>query len=150
MRYHPLDPEERFYIWQEFKDAVSNLFYDIDDKLYYRFAPCNKPEDKDVANVQKLRDDLYSLYEFTEAHLQELDKEYTDFDTERSNIQLYHNAWEYGLCPKVLKEYEMTFGGDMYYIAKFKQSKTISQEDTRHAIELWQAEKIKKEKRVHV
>ena len=27
------DPEERFYIWQEYKEAVSQLFNDIDKRF---------------------------------------------------------------------------------------------------------------------
>ena len=131
------DPEERFYIWQEYKEAVSQLFNDIDDDLCYRFAPCSKPEDKDAPNVKKLRDILEVAYDFTQEHLKELDEEYGIFDRERSNMQLYFNAWLYGLCPKVLKEFPFIWSGYFQNIAEFKKSQAVSQEDTRQAIELW-------------
>ena len=138
-----IDPEERYFIWQEYKEAVSDLFNNIDTDLWKRFSSYGRPEDKDAPNVQKLRDALEVAYDFAIEHLKELDAEYSVFAEERSNAEDCFNAWCYGLCPKVLKELHLNWLPDIENIAKFRQSEKISQEDTRQAIELWrQQQKI--------
>ena len=137
MLYTVLNPEDRYYLWQEYLTAIETLFNNIDDDLIYRFAPYGKPQDKDALNVQKLRDALEVLYDFTKTHSKELNSEFSTFDNERSNVQDCFNAWCYGLCPKVLKELRLSWLPDIENIAKFKQSEEISQEDTRQAVELW-------------
>ena len=135
-----LTPEDRFYCWQSYRERILKLFNDIDDDLIYSFAPYGKPQDKDTPFVKKFRDAIDSLYDFVNAHYQELDEEFSVYDAERSNSQVCFEAWCWGLCPNVLKENHLLWTLDYQHIAKFKQSEKISQEDTRQAIELWRKE----------
>ncbi len=137
-----LTPEDRFYCWENYKQRIRELFNDVDDDLIYRFAPYGKPQDKDTHNVKAIRDILEKLYDFVDEHYQELDAEFSVYDTERSNSQVCFMAWLYGLCPNVLKENNLLWTMDYEHIAKFKQSERISREDTQQAIELWRQQNI--------
>ena len=137
-----LTPEDRFYCWQSYSERIRELFNDIDDDLIYRFAPYGKPQDKDTHNVKAIRDILEKLYDFVDEHYQELDAEFSVYDTERSNSQICFMAWLYGLCPNVLKENHLLWTMDYERIAKFKQSEKISREDTQQAVELWKQQNI--------
>ena len=137
-----LTPEDRFYCWQSYRERIRELFNDVDDDLIYSFAPYGKPQDKDTHNVKAIRDILEKLYDFVDEHYQELDAEFSVYDTERSNTQVCFVAWLYGLCPNVLKENNLLWTMDYERIAKFKQSEKISREDTQQAIELWRQQNI--------
>lgn len=135
-----LTPEDRFVCWQNYKKHVLDLLNEVDDDLIYNFAPYNKPCDKDIHNVQSVRNTLEKLYDFIDEHYRELEAEFDTFDYERSNSHFYFEAWSYGLCPNVLKENNLLWTLDFQHIAKFKQSEKISREDTKQAIELWRKE----------
>ena len=129
------DPEERFYLWQEYEEAIKKIFVKVDDDLFYDLN-----QDKDVPNVKKLRDALELIHERVKAHLQELEEEYSAFDTERSNLSLCFRAWEKGLCPKVMRQV-CPFdndGNDVWgIIASLRKSPEMSYENTRQAVDLW-------------
>ena len=137
-----LTPEDRFYCWENYKQRIRELFNDVDDDLIYRFAPYNKPEDKDTHNVKAVRNILEKLYDFVDEHYKVLDEEFAVYDMERSNSQVCFLAWCYGLCPNVLKENNLLWTMDYEHIAKFKQSQNISREDTQQAIELWRQKNL--------
>ena len=75
-----LEPEQRFDLWQNYKNHIHDFFDRVDDDYNNIFATYNKPKDKDSPFVKKLFDLLDFVHEFVIAHFKELDAEYVAFD----------------------------------------------------------------------
>ena len=69
-----LNPDDRYYIWQKYQEKARKFFGLVEDDLLYQFAPRKQSEaDKDTPNVRKLFDILEGLYDFINAHCEELE-----------------------------------------------------------------------------
>lgn len=134
-----LNPDDRYYIWDTYRERVSRLFTDVEDTLHSRFAPFNQSEaDKDTPAVRKLFDMLADLDAFVESHTEKVRIEYEAWEDERVNLERSFSAWELGLCPDVMRH---VWTGDFAKIAALKQVKGISREDTEQAVALWRAQR---------
>ena len=133
-----LAAEERFSIWESYKERVRELFIDVESDLDGKFAPYRFENgklveaDKDTPEMKKLFDLL------NRAHA-----EYSEWEDEQLNLQRSFEAWSLGLCPEAVKDIPNMpeFGEGYAYdkIAELRQSSGISKEDTEHAVELWKA-----------
>ena len=136
-----LNPDDRYYIWNTYRERVSRLFTDVEDVLHSRFAPYNQSEaDKDTPAMRKLFDMLADLDAFVERHTEEVYRQYSDWEDAQINAERSFSAWELGLCPEVMR-YAKVWAGDFAKIAKLKHVKGISREDTEQAVALWQAQR---------
>ena len=132
-----LNPEERYDMWKTYKELAKEFFSAVEEDLDYKFAPCYQSEaDKDTPNVRKLFGILESLSDFIKAHCEELEIEVDEYETISANLYRNFDAWSYGLCPQVAGKIYHGFYED---IARFKQTREISQEDTEQAVSLWKA-----------
>ena len=130
-----LNPDDRYYIWRKYKEKARKFLGLIEDDLLYQFAPRKQSEaDKDTPNVRKLFDILEGLYDFINAHCEELEVEVDNYETIQANLSKCFDAWCYGLCPNVVGKISHSFYEE---IAQFKQSEGISYEDTQNAVQLW-------------
>ena len=138
-----LNPEERYNIWQGYKERAAKFLSDVEDDLEYKYAPYRKSEaDKDVPAVRRLFGMLAEISAYLERHAEELDAEYSDFEDEQVNLRDFYDAWELSLCPVVMRESRIAnfpFGKGYAWknIARFKEERGISRTDTEQAISLW-------------
>lgn len=145
-----LTPEERFNAWQEFHSAVHKLFSNVEDALNSKFAPYEFEDgvlvepDKDTPEVKKLFDMLADLDAFLQKKEESVGAEYSKYLAEQANLQNSFEAWSLGLCPQVMRTLpnkHMNFWWEYWpKIAKLKQTRGISREDTEQAVALWEAE----------
>ena len=136
-----LNPDDRYYIWDSYRERVSKLFRDVEDTLHSRFAPFNQSEaDPDTPAIRKLFDMLADLDAFVEHHTEEVHRQYSDWAEAQINLERSFSAWELGLCPEVMCKANEWIS-DFAKIASFKQGKAISKEDTEQAVALWRAQR---------
>ena len=144
-----LAAEERFSIWESYKERVRELFIDVESDLDGKFAPYRFENgklveaDKDTPEMKKLFDLLADLDAFVERNCNRAHAEYSEWEDEQLNLQRSFEAWSLGLCPEAVKDIPNMpeFGEGYAYdkIAELRQSSGISKEDTEHAVELWKA-----------
>ena len=144
-----LTAEERFSIWESYKERVRELFIDVESDLDGKFAPYRFENgklvaaDKDTPEMKKLFDMLADLDAFVERNFNRAHAEYCKWEDEQHHMQNSFEAWSVGLCPEVLKDIPNApeFGEGYAYdkIAELRQGSGISKEDTEHAVELWKA-----------
>lgn len=130
-----LDPEERYNLWDSYKEKLDKLFIEVDDDLIYRFSPRKVEPDKDTPTVKKFRDILEKLYDFIDAHHKELYSELLDDENERYNLRMNFEAWETGICPKVLRKMTIYERYNNPELQEF--FKNFSQKDHERAFLLW-------------
>lgn len=136
-----LNPDDRYYIWDTYRERVSRLFTDVEDTLHSRFAPFSQSEaDKDTPAMRKLFDMLADLDAFVSRHADEVHAEYSAWEDEQINLDRSFSAWQLGLCPEVMRHAKV-WTGDFAKIANLKQEKAISKEDTEQAVSLWRQRK---------
>ncbi|MBQ7220738.1 MAG: hypothetical protein IJS28_07150 [Synergistaceae bacterium] len=115
-----LNPEERYNIWQDYRERASKFFSDVEDDLDYKFSPYRQSEaDKDTPVVRRLFDMLADVSAFIERHANELEQEYSDWAEMQSNLSRCFTAWECGLCPEFML-HSNEWAGDFYRISAFK------------------------------
>lgn len=136
-----LNPDDRYYIWDTYKERISRLLSDVEDTLHYRFAPFSKSEaDPDTPAMRKLFDMLADLGAFVEQHTDEVCRQYSDWEDEQINLKRSFCAWKSGLCPAVMRETNI-FTEDFVNIANLKQGTGISSSDTEQSVSLWQMQR---------
>lgn len=133
-----LNPEERYALWDNYREKISDLRNDIETDLWH-MTPYAKPEDEDTPNAKKLFGILDKLHDFVKLHCDELYKEYVSYSNEQQNLGRNFDAWFLGLCPNVLQKERVYFWSDLEEIAALKTSREISQEDTQNAVNIWRA-----------
>lgn len=136
-----LDPEERFYQWQEYCKRAEDFMKSVEGDLQiYTPTKYGSIPDKDTPFAEELFTRLESLCEFMQEHLHKLDIEYAAFDNERMNLACNFEAWDTGLCPKLMRKVSCISYSD---IAKYKKQRGISYQDTQQAILQWQEKEEK-------
>ena len=146
-----LTTEERFSIWESYKERVRELFIDVESDLDGKFAPYRFENgklveaDKDTPEMKKLFDLLADLDAFVERNYNRADAECVEWEDERYNLQRCFEAWSVGLCPEAVKDIPNMpeFGEGYAYdrIAELRQSSCIDREDTANAVKLWKAQR---------
>ena len=143
--------EERFSIWDSYKERVRELFIDVESDLDWKFAPYRFENgklveaDKDTPEMKKLFDLLADLDAFVERNFNRAHAEYSEWEDEQLNLQHSFEAWCLGFCPAVMKNIpnmhmpELGQGYAYDAIAKLRQVSGISKKDTEHAGEVWKA-----------
>ena len=135
--FHSLNPEERYNIWEIYAEKAKDFFRDVEDDLCYKFQPYGKEQDKDAPNAEKLLGMLEMFSGFINAHLEELEHDYYEYNDEQQNAHNAFYAWCYGLCPKITRKASLYFPNDFENVARLKTSRSISKDDTQQAVELW-------------
>ena len=153
-----LTPADRLDFWERFYKRVNELFSEVEDELNSKFQPYCFDEkgelvkaDKDTPDVKKLFDMLADLDVYLQGKFKSADDEHSKWTDEQANLYDCFNAWSLGLCPeeirKVSNSYFRANGGmsiDAWAcISKLRTEKCINREDTRQAIAIWTAEKLK-------
>ncbi len=139
-----LNPREREEICGEFKERINSLMSDVEDSIYQQYSIYGQEPDEDKPFIDELFKRLEGLYDFIREHHAELEIEAVKYEDEQSNLDDELNAWNYGLCPRALKEYRIYFFSDMEGVKEFKtESGRANYEQTVQAIKQWQASKRK-------
>ncbi len=145
-----LTPEERSYIWHDLYSRVHDLFIDVEDVLDSKFAPYKYENgelvqpDKDTPKVKELFDMVADLDGFLKVQDRTANREYSDWLDVEANKNKAFEAWSLGLCPQEMlaAPKHMDFACEAWpEIAKLKQERGISREDTAQALALWEARK---------
>lgn len=73
-----LNPKQRYELWEDYRERITELFRDVEDDLHSEFAPYDQSEaDKDTQKVRRLFDMLADLSAFVVMHTDELEEEFT-------------------------------------------------------------------------
>lgn len=129
-----LNPDDRFYQWQEYLKQAEQFILNVEDGLSYIYSPYGSVPDKDTPFVEELFARLDKLRDFMQEHLKKLDAEYAVYDTECANLFNNFEAWNNGLCPKLMRKVACISYSD---VAKYKKQRNASYQDTQQAISQW-------------
>ena len=83
-----LNPDERFYRWDEFRERIQKLASDVEDSLDFTYKPYGKQEDEDAPFVQKLFFALEKLNDFAAQHSEALNQQFCDWEDEQNEEHL--------------------------------------------------------------
>ena len=153
-----MDTEEKVAQWEEYHEALSKLFNEVNDifctKCFYDdnliFHEIHYQPDEDTPHIRKLVELLKPAVEFTSKHLNELNKLW-DLECEaKLNAEKAFEAWKRNLCPLVMKNVTRYMSSNSFNrfetydeIAFYLTRSEINYARTKEAINLWQAHKFK-------